>query len=206
MELNPNPNAANGVKKIFISEILSLVGVVVTILAAILAAIGLGAGLNGSLSSGTAALGSAGILGLVVVGIQIASLVVCIIGLVVAGKDNDTFMKALVCKVVVVALTVVGIFVNIPFGGTITDILNFGCMFFIIRAILEILPSGAISDMGNGVVVVALISLALGIIAPFLSAISILSLLLSIISTICSIVYIFLYIAFLNKAVTELRY
>ncbi len=109
------PNAANGVKKLFTAEILTIVAIVSVIVTAILAVTTYAAG---TVATQSESLGAAGIalgslIGMFVTGgafvvLAIVATILNLVGLIKATKDDDAFKIALFSTVVSFCLIIVG--------------------------------------------------------------------------------------------------
>ena len=98
------PNAYNGMKKLRISTLWSIIGVIITFFAYILAA--------SAKTPFDTGLGFAGLLVLAAFVIYIVSFVLMLIGIAKAKKDEPIFGKALTYIIIVIVLSVIGGLLN----------------------------------------------------------------------------------------------
>lgn len=99
------PNAAKGVKRIFTSEILSLIAVGVSIISGILGLAAIGAATVDSETGAFAALGGAGVVALISGILLIIAFIMQLVGLVNASKDEPAFKISLYAVIAGIVLS-----------------------------------------------------------------------------------------------------
>ena len=102
------PNALKGVSKLFIAEILQLIGVVVGIVAIVVMLGAYTADPQGLVEGIAVAGGISAIVALVSGVIVIIAFILNLVGLVQAQKDDNGFRNALICTLVALAVSIVG--------------------------------------------------------------------------------------------------
>lgn len=153
------PNAARGVKKIFTSQLLALIGAVATAVGFVFALLAVSAAnaeaetAEGfSLIFTAIMIGGAGVLFLI-------GFIMQIIGIGQAGKDDPSFKAAMVCLIIgIVSSVVSGVFVANQNGTgysiceTVTKLMSLFVTIFIISGIIKLadrLNNGAVSVKGS---------------------------------------------------------
>ena len=141
------PNGLNGVKKVFASEILSLIAGVIAIVAAVLGMAALSTIEEGQLTTGTidsgalAGAGIAGILAIVTSVLLIIALILKLVGLGKAGKDNGAFKTAFTVAIFALVLTVVTaglrIFMQNSFVDELVDLISRICSIAVIFLVVS---------------------------------------------------------------------
>ncbi len=213
------PNAAKGVSRIFLAEILKLIAAAATLIGAFMVfmAIGSGAGGNGtaSLSSGIGALGllsAAGVL-------SILGFILNIVGIVNASKDEESFKTALICLVIGIVTSIIsGFFANNPTLASIcniaSEILNLVVTIMVIIGIMRLaerLHNPAISAKASTqlklIVAINVLALICNIIVTFMGgrAASVIASILAIVAAVLSIIQYILYLIFLSQAKAMLQ-
>ena len=93
------PNAYSGVKKLFTAQILSLIVVILSLITAGIAAGG-AAAIEDHAEAGLVALGGSAILGVIVLVIGVIALIITLVGLHQAGKDEKCFKTAFIFAII----------------------------------------------------------------------------------------------------------
>ena len=101
------PNAYKGVSKLFLAEILMLIGSVVGIIAAILLLAAYSSDPNGLVEGAVATMGVSSIVMVVSSVLAVIGFVLNIVGLVQAKKDDNGFKFALIFALICIALSIV---------------------------------------------------------------------------------------------------
>ena len=101
------PNAYKGVSKLFLAEILMLIGSVVGIIAAILLLAAYSSDPNGLVEGAVATMGVSSIVMVASSVLAVIGFVLNIVGLVQAKKDDDGFKLALIFALICIALSIV---------------------------------------------------------------------------------------------------
>ena len=120
------PNGLKGIKKVFASEILSLIAGFIAIVAAVIGLTSLSviedAGYAGELATGAiATAGIAGILAIVTSVLLIIALIFKLVGLGQAGKDNGSIKSAFTVAIFVLVLTVVTAALRVFMQNSVVD-------------------------------------------------------------------------------------
>ena len=196
------PNAFSGVKKIFTSEILSIIGAAAMLIAAIASLITLGAANDAS--GAIAGLGISAIL-LVAGGIvALIAYILLIVGVSKAMKDEPAFKVSLIFIIVAAVSTIVVSFVGdtTAFGSIlkiVTDVANLCVTLFIIQGIRNLadkMNNGEVSAKGQKIFMlitcIYVIILIAQIVALFSAAIA------GVIAIIAYVLSIIQYIVFLT--------
>lgn len=208
------PNAHGGVQKIFIAEILSLIGTLlvlvgITFYGAIL-------GIYSSVGHETPGMSGLAIGGtLSLVGgafLPILALILNLVGLRQASKDEPDYMnKAFWCAIWALILGVVSsVFQSLGWGGAVFfdvvgSILEICMMVFSIMGVSEVTQNISrqdVADMGPKIITISVIAMVVAIIAVivgnFIGGVA------ALISVICTLVAYFVYIVFLARATSAL--
>ena len=101
------PNAQKGVSKIFIAQILQLIGAIVSIISAVIMLAGAAAVYNAATEGAMAVLGVSAIVFIVSLIVAIVAFILNIVGLVQAQKDDQGFRMALVFSLICIVLSIV---------------------------------------------------------------------------------------------------
>ncbi len=120
------PNAAVGVKRIFIAEILSLIAAVISFIAVIVGVGGVAAGLAAGSAGGALGAG-AGMLMLVAASgvLVIIGFIMNIVGIVNASKDEESFKTAIICLLVGIITSLIGSFLSgVPVAAGICNVIS----------------------------------------------------------------------------------
>lgn len=202
--MNTYPNASDGVKQIFLSEIFGLIGAVLAVITAFFGAAFVGSAFSGSTAGTVASAGLAGIFGILTVGVAIAAFVLKILGLNKAGKDNRTFLTALLVVLIAALIALLNAFIKSSILSSIGDILDFVVLFFVVKGVTELLPGTEFEQNGKTIVTLGFIVMIIGIVVAILGRVKFITILGGIASFICSVVYYIMYLIFLNKAKNSL--
>lgn len=210
MKTQAFPNAYEGVKKIWISEILNLVGAAAMLVAAISIL------LSASASYDDAVFGL-GIVMIIMLGSSIALIVAFIfkiIGINRASLDEPAFKTAFFLVIAGLVVSVVStVFGKIATVKGITsiasDVIDLAVTVFIIRGIRNLavkLSDHEIDQKGDTLLKLFIVIYALLLIAHIVALISVeVSAIVSLIAAVLSLVQAILYLLFLNKAKTMLE-
>lgn len=208
------PNAASGVNKIFIAEILALAGAVLTFIGAIMAVLALSSSEGGQIGmaagTGIGALGVMSIAGI----LMVVAFVLNLIGIINASKDEASFKTALYCLLIgIITSVLASVFSTNAIVANICTILS-NVMNLIVTVMVIVGISKLANKLGNPaisargsfllklIVAIYVLSLICSIIVAFLGgqAASIIAAILAVIATVLSILQYILYIGFLAKA------
>lgn len=216
-------HAENGVKKIFVAEILSLIAAFLIIIAAFMAFSTLGS-MQGyeATQSNTAAVGAfASGIGMVIFSIgslvlAIIAFILNIVGVAKASRDESTFKIALYALIAGIAFTCLGnVFENLKIGplsgamtalATVSELIVTLYVIQGIRMLATRLNNREVDNQGQKIYMIILIVLVLRLIANILVAIfggrftTILALSFYMVSVVLSLVQYILYLVFLAKA------
>lgn len=198
--MNSYPNASQGVKSLFTSEILSLVAEVLAIIVAVIGIFAYGSLVGGRSASAVVSAGFAGIFGIAILIIKIVAFIFCIIGLVNAGKDNNTFSTALLMVLISVLFTFINFFAGITLVDYLIKALNFGETFFIVKAVIELVPGNDLEASGAIIIGLAIATLAIGILASLFAGVAFLGFIINLAGFVCTVVFYILYLSFLGRA------
>ena len=216
------PNAANGVKKIFTAEILSLIAAVLVIVAAIMAfsTVGAAKGYEATNSNAAAAGALASGFGLIIFSIgslvlSLIAFILNIVGVAKASRDESTFkiaLYALIAGVVFACLS--SAFENLsgPLSGamsaleTVAELIVTLYVIQGIRMLASRLNNREVDNQGRKIYMIILAVLMLRLVANILVAIfggrftTSLALIFYIVSIVLSVVQYIMYLVFLAKA------
>lgn len=190
------PNAAKGVKKLFIAEIFSIIVIALTLIATVLSIVAMA---NGSLSL----LGVAGVIAIILGILAIVALILRIVGLVNASKDEQAFKIALIAVIASLVLSVVKVFTSGTFAAILQLLVNLGslvCFIYCIegiRRLAEALNRPDVAKLGKSllwmILIIGVVNIILALLSTFLgSAANVLNLLVSIASIVEEILFIIL--------------
>lgn len=210
------PNAANGVKKIFTSQILEIVSAVAIFIGALMALIMLVSASNANegatigFGAGTLVFGLGGII------VSLVASILYIVGIVKAGRDDHNFKTALTFVIFGIGVSIVGSFfqsTNTTVYGictTIEKITDLCATCYVIQGIISLaeqLGNSVIANKGKtllkvifavyAVAIIGVISYTLILINP---ALAVIGYVILCISLIISIVSYFLFLSLLAKA------
>lgn len=213
-------NAYVGIKKVFTAQILALIASACVLVAAILLGVGVATGTSGGAIAG-------GVIGSIIsIGgavISIIALIINLVGLNTASKDEDKFKTAFILSIINLIIGILlGLGSLIPFITTISPfiqvartILDFLIIYYVIEGIKNLATKCGrqdVYDMGKKLfillsvvyIVSVLCSLAVSI-GGSVQAILEISGVLSIVVSIASIVGYIIYLVYLKKAVNMLE-
>ena len=205
-------NAYNGISKIFLAEILSIFAAITAIVGAALLIAGVDIAKQSTevSVSGFSIGGGLFILATCIIGL--VSLILYIMGLSRAAKDEKAFKSALTAALVgVIASIVAGIFANNDFVytfatiiGKFTELVAFFYSISGICGLAALMQNQDLTDRSMSlmkiVCVVLVVSAILIIVTAFLPATNPLTSFLTIFSSICSIVAYIMYLVILSRA------
>ena len=201
------PNAYNGVKKIFTSQILVLIGAILIGVAAVMGGATAVSTTNGTMNIDVAVGTTAGAAGVALVGsvLIIVGYIINLVGLHQAGKDEKRYFKpAFIIAIVTLILAIVaGLFSdNATLQSVVSLISRVAEMFVIIFTIAGIgelankLNRPQIASFGNKVLILILVAQILAVIANMIGSgnaaagMSIAGSILAIVSYIAFLVYL----------------
>ncbi len=203
------PNGFDGVKKLWLAELLGIIGSILVLISSGVMVGGLAAGSGNAFAGGLfATLGS----GLVTGILAIISYILMVLGINAAKKDEPgttNFSTALICVIVALAVSVLSSFISGTIGtilGIIGKIATIGITFFVIKGIQSFanaMGDAATSKLGNTVMMLFICAQVVAIILSIIGgsdAFSVIFWTMSLISTILSIVAYIMYLVYLNKA------
>ena len=207
------PNAHSGVKKIFIAEILQIIGSIVAIvgLTSILGAAGVYS-VTGDANDvvGVAAVG--GIFTLLAAALAILALVLNLVGLRQASKDEpDRMGKAFMFAIITLILSViVSLCQSMHWGAagffsTLSSISQLCMIIFTIMGVSEVTQNIArqdVADMGPVIITIEVIAIVAAIIAGIVG--NVIGGVAAIISLVLMIVSYFVFLVFLGRATSAL--
>lgn len=208
------PNAHGGVQKIFIAEILSLIGALLVLIGIMFFGAILGIftsvghetpGMNGLAIGGMLSLAGGAFL-------PILALVLNLVGLRQASKDEpDRMNKAFWCAIWALIFGVLSsVFLTLDWGGaiffdTVGSILEICMMVFSIMGVSEVTQNISrqdVADMGPKIITISVIAMGVSIIASIAG--SFIGEVAAIVAAVCSLVAYCVYIVFLARATTAL--
>lgn len=210
------PNAFGGVKKIWLAEILGLIGSLCLLIMGFVG-VGAAAGAAGALSEsneGALVAAGAGVLGASVFGLAggvlgILAFIFNLVGLNQAGKDEVSFKQGFYAALIGIVVSIIGAF----FSGntvvaTIFNIVSFVIQAFIffcvingVKALAQQYGNQELIRKGDNVLKIYLAVLVVGVIASLVSLFApAVAGVMSIVASIASIVDYVLYIIFLSNA------
>lgn len=206
------PNAKSGIGKLYVAEILALALALLTILMGIIAVVAI-AKLNESLA------GVAGVLAIIAMLGAIVYLVIRIIGLIDAGKDEQAFKTALYCVVGALGISVLNFILGIAKAGSVVttivgligDILSLlGAVYTIIgvRNLAQKVNRSDVADFSRITMYLVVGATLLGIVLGFIGGVipeGVASQVIEVIAAVISIVVEVVFIALLSKGKNMLR-
>lgn len=209
MQENNLSLAARGLKQMFLSQILAIIGLVCTVIAGI-AAIGMaGAALTGSVSGTVGAAGAAGLFGIAAGVLSILSLIFQLLGLNKAGHAHEGFKSAFTLSIINLVLSVIKTFVPGVFG-TILNVVSIVLGFLVVSHVCtsagELLRGvGDENEANRGATVrtIYMVCAAVNVVCALLGLINALSGIASVLSGLSSIVGLvglIIYMIFLKKS------
>ena len=215
------PNAAKGVKNIFTAQILQLIGNICAVIGSIiLISSGVTAVLtNGSDAGLIAALSQAAGASIFIVAYSILGLIafiMLIVGIVNAKKDEESFKSALICLIIGIVVPIIGVLfsrvsrVVSSLCMSVGNLMGLFVTIFIISGIIKLadqLNRGDVSTKGSNIlkmiIVIAGISLILGIVSSFMmanAAIMVTAMILIVISLVLSVIQYIMFLTLLAQA------
>ena len=194
------PNAYSGVTKIFIAEILQIVGSVLAIIS-LVSVLGV-AGVYVETGDANGVVGfaaMAGVFALLAAGLAIIALVLNLVGLKQASKDEpDRMGKAFVFAIVTLILSViVGVCQNMHWGaaGFFNTIMG-------VSEVTQNISRQDVADMGPKIIVISVIAIVAAIIAGIIG--NVIGGAAAIVSLVLMIVAYFVFLVFLGRATSAL--
>ncbi|MBQ3329279.1 MAG: hypothetical protein IJG88_04930 [Eggerthellaceae bacterium] len=208
------PNAYKGVKKIFVAEILQLIGSVLTLVGLTMLVGGAGAYLEtGGDASAVSTVATGGIFTLLAPCLAILALVLNLVGLKQASADEpDRMGKAFTCAIIALVLSfVVVVFVLMHWGGAsflnaLSDLAEMCAIIFTIMGVSEVTQNIArqdVADMGPKILTISVIAIVASIIAGIVGNTS--GGEASIIALVLMMVAYVVFLVFLGRAVSALK-
>ena len=214
------PSAANGSKKIFTGELLSLIAAICVGLSAVLGILGAAGAAAVALEEGAisgAAIGgiaAAGALGLVSGILAIIATILTIVGTVQCAKDENSFKAALIALLVSLVFSILaGFFSSNTVLAGVADVVNKVASIFITVMIIngfcvlaDKLNNAEIRQRGNSIlkfiVILLILEIILSVITRFLPNVVGVTVagVLGVVILILSIIQYFLFLSFLGKA------
>ena len=210
------PNAEKGIGKIFIAEILALIGTICVAAAAIFATLAIGT------TSGTMLI-LAGAFAIIMVIVMLISYIINIVGIAQASKDEDGFKTALYLTIFGIISTVVtgilsGVFPDSNFVSGIKDILPdiinlfiMICIVLGIRSMAAQLNDSAMERKGDNIIKVLFSVEVIILVARVIALIirnnigATIAVIVLCIAGVLNIVLYVLYLAYLSKAKKMLK-
>jgi len=214
------PNAAKGVKKMFIAEILQLIAAVLLLISAISLGAGVVSAFDGNEGAATGAFATGGIFGTLGIILPLIALILSLVGMWQASKDEpDRMKKAFWFAIATLVLGVLQGFVFTDFWSlfdeanwnwagflsTLESLAEMCMMIFAIMGVSEVTQNIAredVADMGPKVITISVVAIAIAIIAPIFG--TIIGGIASIISLVCMVAAYIVYLVFLGKASSAL--
>lgn len=208
------PNAYKGVKKIFVAEILQLIGSVLTLVGLTMLVGGAGAYLEtGGDASAVSTVATGGIFTLLAPCLAILALVLNLVGLKQASADEpDRMGKAFTCAIIALVLSfVVVVFVLMHWGGAsflnaLSDLAEMCAIIFTIMGVSEVTQNIArqdVADMGPKILTISVIAIVASIIAGIVG--NVIGGVASIIALVLMMVAYVVFLVFLGRAVSALK-
>ena len=213
------PNAYAGVKKIFTSEVLSIIAAICLLVALILGIVAAGSGANALINeSGSAANATLGsLIGAVVLiaafgVLTIIAYILQIVGISKAAKDEPAFKTALIFVIIGAACAVAYAFTKnnsdaaivASISSTLQRVSNLGVSVYIIQGIRNLadrLNNGAISAKGGTIFKLILVFYGIIIIANIVAIFSVtIAAILGIVSAVLDLIVYIIFIGLLSNA------
>ncbi|HAM15808.1 MAG TPA: hypothetical protein DCP91_08130 [Eggerthellaceae bacterium] len=203
------PNAHKGVQKLFIAELLQIIGVVLVVFAYATLRVAVGIG---SQTQATAAAGGLAVGGLItLIGgaiLPIVAIILTLVGLNQASKDEPDYMrKAFICAVIALILSAlegVGMAIGGGRPGFLSTLASLAEMVMLIYAIMGVsevcqnISRQDVADMGPKILTIVAIAFVIaiiaGIIGHFIGGVA------AVVSLIMMLVAYIVYIVFLGRA------
>ena len=207
------PNAFGGVKKIWLAEILGLIGMVCSLITAILAAGSVAGAMVAESEEGLAAAGlglaGTGLFGLGAGVLAILQFIFNLVGLNQAGKDEANFKRGFYAALIGIAVSIIGAFFSgNQTASTVFTMLSNVIEIFIffsvvqgVKVLAEQMGDQEIANRGDTILKIFIGVYAVAILVSLISlfAASVASV-MSIVAAIAAIVGYVLYISYLSKA------
>lgn len=206
------PNAYGGVKKIFIAEILLIIVALLGGVAVVSGIAGLGAAGAGSAEGAMVGLGGTILSGIGVLVLSLIALILNLVGLHQAGKDEATYLKpAFYLTIVQIVASIIGSFFQAGVMGGVMGLINrllsIAICFLVIYGIMKLAAELNREDMvsfGNKIVWIIVITYMLSWVADIIPAATAKTV-LGVIGAILMIVGGIAYLVFLSKATKMLQ-
>lgn len=207
------PNAYSGVKKIFIAEILQIIGSVLAIISLVSVLGVAGVYVETGNANGVVGLAAmAGVFALLAAGLAIIALVLNLVGLKQASKDEpDRMGKAFVFAIITLILSIiVGVCQNMHWGAagffnTLSSLSQMCTIIFTIMGVSEVTQNISrqdVADMGPKIIVISVIAIVAAIIAGIIG--NVIGGAAAIVSLVLMIVAYFVFLVFLGRATSAL--
>ena len=206
------PNAHKGVKKVFIAEILQIIGTALMIFGFVSVIGGAQAYTEGGADAAVGAIAMGGMFTLIATCLAIVALVLNLVGLKQASKDEpDRMGKAFMCAVITLILSViVAICQNMNWGAAgffnvLTSLAQMCTIIFTIMGVSEVTQNIAredVADMGPKILVISVIAIVASIIAGIVG--NVIGGVAAIIALVLMIVAYLVFIVFLGRASSAL--
>ena len=207
------PNAHGGVKKIFIAELLEIIGTLLASFGAVSVLGAAGAYLENGESAdvlGVAAMG--GIFAMVGLGLSILALVLNLVGLRQASKDEPDYMgKAFTCAIITLILAViVAVCQSMGWGASgffnaLSSIAHLCMIIFTIMGVSEVTQNIArqdVADMGPKIITIVVIAIVASIIASIIG--NVIGGVAAIVALVLMLVAYVVFLVFLGRATSAL--
>ena len=202
------PNAADGVSKLFLAEILGIIGAVASLIVVFFAATTVTSTIGGYVDGALGSLGLMAMLGAIVSILGIARLILSMIGLNTASRDCESFKTALyIVNVGLVCLIIGGMMDNgiiKTILEVISSIVNVVVLLLVVQGVSTLLPESELVEKGKRIYSIAMVAVLVSIVCSFLGGIPLIGFILKLAGSVCNIIYYVLYISFLSRAKAEL--
>lgn len=208
------PNAYQGVKKIFLAQILALISVAALLITSFAALGTIGAAAGGSDAGAVAGLGITAIFGIGYLVLALLAFIFQIIGISKASKDEPAFKIALYLIIAGIAVSIIGGFM--AEGSVIksiftvaTDVINLAITVYVIQGIRNLavkLGNTEMDNKGNNIfkiIIAVYVCIFIARIVSMISggtATSVIAAVFAIIAAVLSIIQYVIYLIYLNKA------
>ncbi len=204
------PNAQKGVSKIFIAQILQLIGAIVSIVSAVILIAGAAAVYNAAVEGATTVMGASAIAFIASIIVGIVAFILNIVGLVQAQKDDQGFRMALVFSLICIVLSIVSTLLvtanpNVAnwmqFVITIFDLAVFEYVVVGIMSLAQKLGNQGMVSYGSKIrIIITILYFILLIIRLFGNMNADFAVVMNFISSILELVMYIAYIIYLGKA------
>lgn len=215
------PNAANGVKKIFTSQVLLLLSAVLMIIALVMIAVtgaAVGASLveESSIGTGALAAGAGGLIFLLASGVlAFIGIIMYIVGIGRAARDESSFRSASIFLVIEIIATILErsfTDTNPTLAGVFSSISELMAVFatlFVISGIIKLadrLNNSAVSAQGSTILKLIITAQLLALVANLIVTIlggytaSLIAVVIAIIAAVIEIIQYFMSLSYLSKA------